>query len=406
MKDFAEYVWVVFLGFFRDRPAAAGRCAGRMVAFGELSRKHGVKISTSFSVSVEECSLAVAEVVGHSSVRSAARMNGAVVIFVDSVAKANKVVESGIVVKDSFVSVAPLTAPAARVTISNIPPFIGDEALARELSRHGKIVSAIRKLPSGCKSPLLRHVVSHRRQVHMILNNKDCDLSLVFKFKVDDFEYAVFVNSGTLKCFACGKEGHLARACPEKVPEKRAEPADVTAGSSKDADAVEQGVAGVDKPTQSATNSESTKENAETGKQCGVNPETATQRVVGNVENVENEMQVVNHPENKNVCIESVAKESQSESVVQEEGNNTITAPVEAVEAGPISAAAELSDGEDGVMGEEESLKAPHLKRKQASEKCGSKAKKQLLVRSRRSRRSSVMMRRQSPVGRRRWRRV
>ena len=161
---------------------------------------HGFKISTTFPCSVEDCSLAVAGVVGHSSIKSAARMNGGVVIFVDSVAKAYQVVESGIVVNDLFVSVSPLTTPAARITISNIPPFIGDEVLVRELSRHGKIMSPIRKLPSGCKSPLLRHVVSHRRQVHMILNKKDSELSLVFQLRVDDFDYAVFVNSGTLKC--------------------------------------------------------------------------------------------------------------------------------------------------------------------------------------------------------------
>ena len=95
--------------------------------------------------------MAVGEVVGCSSIVSAARMNGAVLIFVDSVAKANKVVETGIVVKDSLVAVSPLTTPAARVTISNIPPFIRDEVLIRELSRHGKIVS--KKLPSGFVSP-------------------------------------------------------------------------------------------------------------------------------------------------------------------------------------------------------------------------------------------------------------
>ena len=343
-----------------------------MVAFGELSRLHGLKISTTFPNSVEDCGLAVAAVVGHSSVKSAARMNGAVVIFVDSVAKGNHVVESGIVIKDLFVSVSPLTTLATRDTISNIPPFIGDEVLVRELSRYGKIVSAIKKLPSGCKSPLMQHVVSHRRQVQMILNKKDSELSLVFNIRVADFDYAVFVNSGTLKCFACGKEGHLARACPEKVPGKRAEPADVPAGSSKEADTVEQGVAGVEKPTQSATNIESTKENDVTEKKCGENPKTATQSVVENVENV---TQVVKHPENTNVGIESVVNEIQGEGVVQEEGNQIIPAPAESVEAGP-SSAAELSDSEDGVMEEEECFKAPHLKRKQASEKCGSKAKK------------------------------
>ena len=167
--------------FFRDRPAAAGRCAESMAAFEGLSRKHGFKISLTFPCSVEDYSHGVADVVGHSSIKSAARMNGGVVIFVDSVAKAYQVVESGIVVNDLFVSVSPLTTPAARITISNIPPFIGAEVLVRELSRHGKIMSPIRKLPSGCKSPLLRHVVSHRRQVHMILNKKDSELSLVFQ---------------------------------------------------------------------------------------------------------------------------------------------------------------------------------------------------------------------------------
>ena len=119
-----------------------------MVAFGDLGRMHSFKISPTFPCSVEDCSLAEVAVV---------------VIFVDSVAKANKVV-----VKDSFVSVSPLTTPATRVTISNIPPFIGEEVLIRELSRHGEIVSAIRKLPSGFKSPLMIHVVGYRRQVHMI----------------------------------------------------------------------------------------------------------------------------------------------------------------------------------------------------------------------------------------------
>ena len=217
-----------------------------MVAFGDLSRMHGFRNSPTFPCSVEDCGLAVGELIGHSSIKSAARMNGAVVIFVDSVAKANKVVETGIVVNDSFVSVSPLTTPAAKVTISNIPPFIGDELLIRELSRHGKVVSAIRKLPSGFKSPLMRHVVGYRRQVHMILNKKDAELNLVFSIKVNDFDYAVFVNSGTLKCFGCSREGHLVRACPEKTPAKRAEPAEATAGTSAGVETVKQRVADVE----------------------------------------------------------------------------------------------------------------------------------------------------------------
>ncbi|XP_056132734.1 processed variable antigen-like [Lampris incognitus] len=50
----------------------------------------------------------------------------------------------------------------------------------------------------------------------MILNKKDQDLDVALRVKVEDFGYVIFVSSGTLKCFGCGGEGHLVRACPAK----------------------------------------------------------------------------------------------------------------------------------------------------------------------------------------------
>ena len=327
---------------------------------------HGFKISPTFPCSVEDCGLAVGELIGHSSIKSAARMNGAVVIFVDSVAKANKVVETGIVVNDSFVSVSPLTTPVVRVTISNISPFIGDELLIRELSRHGKVVSAIRKLPSGFKSPLMRHVVGYRRQVHMILNKKDAELNLVFSIKVDDFDYAVFVNSGTLKCFGCGREGHLARACPEKTPAKRAEPAEATAGTSAGVETVKQRVADVENLIQCVAVVEGKRLDVEDAKQCGESPMKASK-------SVENEKQCGENPEE---AILGVENGRQSECIVQKEGNNAVKESAETVEAGLIPAAEGCSGSEEGLMEEEDVCKPPLLKRKQGSETCGSKAKK------------------------------
>ncbi|TWW63818.1 Transposon TX1 uncharacterized 82 kDa protein ORF 1 [Takifugu flavidus] len=150
-----------------------------------LSRKHGVKVGAGSVLSVEEVALAVGQKIGHNSIKSAARMNRAVVLFLSKVEQVNMLVETGITVGGQFVQVTPLTLPAARITLSNVPPFISDEFLIRELSRHGKVVSPIRKMLSGCKSPLLRHVVSHRRQVHMILNNK-----------AEEFNYRFIVRRG------------------------------------------------------------------------------------------------------------------------------------------------------------------------------------------------------------------
>lgn len=56
---------------------------------------------------------------GHSGIKSAARINSAVL------------------------------APAKKDAISNIPPFIADDALLRRPSRRGRIVSPIRTLPQG-----------------------------------------------------------------------------------------------------------------------------------------------------------------------------------------------------------------------------------------------------------------
>lgn len=65
------------------------------------------------------------KVVGYSSLKSAASMNSAYVPFDDEVEKANKPVESGVVINDMFVSVLPLTTPDKRATNSNIPPGSG-----------------------------------------------------------------------------------------------------------------------------------------------------------------------------------------------------------------------------------------------------------------------------------------
>ena len=104
--------------------------------------------------------------------------------------------------------------PASKITLANVPPFISDEFLIEELSRHGKVVSLIRKVLLGCKSPLLRHVMPHRRQLVMILNNQNEEFDYRFRVCVDDFDYILFETLSTVKCFGCGQEGHLIRACP------------------------------------------------------------------------------------------------------------------------------------------------------------------------------------------------
>ncbi|KAI3360756.1 hypothetical protein L3Q82_012994 [Scortum barcoo] len=126
------------------------RGGGHGRSFEKLTRRHAVRLVPAVSCSVEEVSLAVGEVVGYGSVKSASRMNGAVVIFLDSPEKVSDVVVSGVVIQDSFTPVHPLVNPARKITISNVPPFIRNEVLAKELSRFGQLcLSPIKMLVSG-----------------------------------------------------------------------------------------------------------------------------------------------------------------------------------------------------------------------------------------------------------------
>lgn len=88
-----------------------------------------------------------------------------------------------------------LSRPATKITLSNVPPFISDDFPCTELSRHGKIVSPIEKVFCGCRFLLLKHVVSHRRQVYMILNNRGEELEVRLRVRVDRFDYVLFISS-------------------------------------------------------------------------------------------------------------------------------------------------------------------------------------------------------------------
>lgn len=195
------------------------RCTGRMAAPGAeslefLTRRHGVKIDV--TASIEECSLAVSAVVGHENVLSASRMNNAIVLFVKTIELANLLVESGVEIGGIFTSVLPLSTPSKRVTLSNVLPFIKNEVLVGMLSRYGKLVSPIKMILIGSKSSLLKHVVSFRRYVYMVLKDNVEELDLTLNFRHEEFNYVIYATTNTMRCFGCGENGHLIRGCPKR----------------------------------------------------------------------------------------------------------------------------------------------------------------------------------------------
>ncbi len=212
-------VTVVQGEFVVVRSYAPSLCTGGMAAPSAgslefLTRRHGVKVDT--TASVEQCALAVGAIAGIENVLSASRMNNAVVLFVRTVELANLLTESGIEIDGIFVLVLPLSTPSRKVTLSNVPPFIKNETLAGMLARYGKLISPLKMIPIGVKSPQLKHVMSFRRFTYMVLKDNVDELDLTLNFRHEDVNYVIYATTNVMKCYGCGERGHLVRACPKK----------------------------------------------------------------------------------------------------------------------------------------------------------------------------------------------
>ncbi|KAI2647814.1 Transposon TX1 uncharacterized 82 kDa protein [Labeo rohita] len=181
-----------------------------------LSLRHGCRCVPDEGVTVEDLLVVIGEQLGFENIVSASRMYKAIVVFLKSEALVNQLTVSGVWVKESFVPVTPLSAPATKITVSNVPPFISNDAIIKELGRFGKIASPMKFIPLGCKNASLKHVLSFRRQVFMFLTSPTRTLDVSFRVGHSDRSYLVYASNESLKCFICGDVGHKKFVCPRK----------------------------------------------------------------------------------------------------------------------------------------------------------------------------------------------
>ena len=198
-----------------------------------LTPQHGCRCVPDASVTVEDVLLAMCKVIGGGKkIKSASRMNKAIVVFLSETALVDKLIEEGLVIKDLFVQVLPLSSPAKRVVLSNVPPYFEDEILERILSRYGKQTAPIRPVLVGFKKQTLFHVESFRLQTFMILSEQHRDLDVAVKLTQGGKDYVIYISTNSMKCFACGEHGHFKGSCPGTEQGGRPSGAKNTAGAA------------------------------------------------------------------------------------------------------------------------------------------------------------------------------
>lgn len=180
-----------------------------------LSLRNGCRCVPEAGVTVEDLLLIIGDKLGFENIVSASRMNKAVVVFLKSESLVNELTVSGIWIKETFVPVTPLSAPATKITISNVPPFISNEVIVKELLRFGKIASPVKAVPLGCKNAALKHVLSFRRHVYMFLISPERTLEVSFRVMHGESSFMVYASTENLRCFECGDLGHKRFTCPK-----------------------------------------------------------------------------------------------------------------------------------------------------------------------------------------------
>jgi len=61
----------------------------------------------------------------------------------------------------------------------------------------------------------------------MVLKENVNELDLTLNFSHEGFNYVIYATTNNMKCFGCGENGHLVRACP-KSASKQTETVNVT----------------------------------------------------------------------------------------------------------------------------------------------------------------------------------
>ncbi|KAL1463072.1 hypothetical protein WDU94_014861 [Cyamophila willieti] len=128
-----------------------------------------------------------------------------------------------ITIDEKLFPINKLVDPGFLIILHNVVPHIPNFAIEDELRKTLRLKSPILLSKCGMRDPRLSHILAYKREVYIASEDKDTVRvfinvswkSIVYKIHVS------FDSSHSMRCFQCGKEGHLSKNCSDAPAQRR-----------------------------------------------------------------------------------------------------------------------------------------------------------------------------------------
>ncbi|KAL1446829.1 hypothetical protein WDU94_000618 [Cyamophila willieti] len=179
------------------------------------------------SVSADKYYLAVGAFTGYLNIIYGGKNGNKFVMHLSSKDKLKKFVEEHqfITIDEKQFPIKKLVDPGFLLVLHNVVPHIPNFVIEDELRKTLRLKSPIHLSKSGMRDPRLAHILAYKREVYV--NTEDKEIVPVFIIvSWKNIEYKIYVSfdsSHAMRCFQCGKEGHLSKDCSESPAQRRLE---------------------------------------------------------------------------------------------------------------------------------------------------------------------------------------
>ncbi|UYV76702.1 hypothetical protein LAZ67_14001828, partial [Cordylochernes scorpioides] len=158
-----------------------------------------------------------------------AKVNEHYLVGLDNKSLAEHLIREGLEIEGTLIRTFPFRKSSTRITVGNLPFFVGDAAIVDALSRYGRITSITPKL---LRAGEFTYTDSRREAFILLHDGITIDkLPTRFEIRIKGEAWPAFLSHG-IKCSKCHGQGHRRANCPQlhgnSTTSRRASPPSTT----------------------------------------------------------------------------------------------------------------------------------------------------------------------------------